>query len=247
MKKTVVFVLLGFVLIALGAVFSGVFHHPADPTPEQQALIDQMKHGDDLRKKGDCPDQEILVRIGEVKLKVPRKSLSVTREDGTQPYHDIIRYDCSVKVLEKVGSVRMLIHKMGDFEGRIDISVSSTDKYSDTTYSRSKNILFNSPKLVTNIETGVTLDPIINDYYTLSKKEAPTSNGEPVLISCGKDQNQPSLDFCSTYYFVTPELRLGYIFFKADVSIDEYMRFDKDMRQYLESITVKEGNKKNGL
>jgi hypothetical protein len=244
--KEVLWVAGGFALVVLVCVllvsfFPGkklsLFDEPPPPTPEQQVLIDQMKYVDDLRKKGDCSDQEILIGIGNITLKVSRKDIMATKSNGVNINSQLIRYDCDIKELKDIS--RLVVPISGLTKQVIDLELSTKI---------SNKHLINRSRLSAAELVRIGVDSLRGDarYYELPLRNSPTGNDESVIFECGAISPDNITSNCKVSYLSPKGLRIRYMFFRKDVTASEYINFDKKMRDEFESMIVKEGNK-NGL
>ena len=203
------------------------------PTAEQQKLIDEQHHLDELRAKGKCADEEIIVEIDGIQLKVPRYGTDIIFNDGRNLSGlSEVPYMCDLKIAKSVE--------------RISSNTRGTIQSAKNYKERKKYILdfykVNNPSDPSQVAGGV--EKINNSIFLLHDSRLQTQDHEPVLIRCSSTPETYVQDdgrvirpkgMCNALYLHPRGLMIAYRFFSH---IEDFIDKELKKREEIDSFLI---------
>jgi hypothetical protein len=193
-------------------------------TPGQLVEAAKWREKQELRKRGKCSEENVLIELAGFELNIPREGAHLTLKDGTQLSDLKFIRDCKQKFKDVI-SVRWR-----------DFSIADSDALPHTQYQSLKNVIEKGKDRIIKRDNGtLVLDSYI---YVFPKELAPTGSDDPVAFKCSLTSIPASLCYAS---YVHPNgLALRYDFNRAKYDEKDYLAYDLSQREKLESMILKQ-------
>lgn len=198
------------------------------PSKKPVTIYDGPLAGDEL-----C-GENIIVHMGDMKFSIPdRKGMSIQFLDGKSIHLCRDQYEREIR-----GARSILWPGFRVIDKRKDKNQFDTEYASEIKFLKQGQSNFEEIILENGIKKIVLL-PRKSEIFILSPETAPTSDKEPVAITCDpkpQPNSNPGLSFCNTSYVHPSGLWLVYSFDRGTQPDEGMLDADKARRNWLEEM-----------